>query len=154
MRPANDSSTGLPRPTPFTRDPAHRPAARRRPARARATTLCFSAQGRRRHDDMAVNCGVEIPGEQAVDGDRLSETGLGEVALFLGVRHRSASWMRSTMHRLDFANPAELLSSTSGAGILAGRTIPSSRRGDGGPIEEMLGCWHGIRDSSSTPAAR
>jgi pilus assembly protein CpaE len=123
-----------------------RTAARRETAqgaRPSATTLVFfGAKGGAGTTTMAVNCGVEL--------SRLSKKstvivdlkpGLGEVALFLGVRQRySLLDAIDNMHRLDREFLRELVvKHKSGLEILAG-SDQFDRPGaqDGGAIEELF----------------
>ena len=112
-------------------------------ARPPATTLvCFGAKGGAGTTTIAVNCGVELA--------RLSKRatiivdlkpGLGEVALFLGVRPRfSVIDAIDNLHRLDREFLRELVvKHKSGLEILAGSDL-FDRPGaaDGGAIEELL----------------
>jgi pilus assembly protein CpaE len=123
-----------------------RTAARRETAqgaRPPATTLVFfGAKGGAGTTTIAVNCGVELA--------RLSKRstvivdlkpGLGEVALFLGVRPRfSLLDAIDNLHRLDREFLRELVTKhKSGLEILAGSDqFDRPGAADGGPIEELL----------------
>jgi pilus assembly protein CpaE len=123
-----------------------RTAARRETAqgaRQPATTLVFfGAKGGAGTTTIAVNCGVELA--------RLSKRptvildlkpGLGEVALFLGVRPRfSLLDAIDNLHRLDREFLRELVvKHKSGLEILAGSDqFDRPGAADGGPIEELL----------------
>src|SRR5438105_13704851 len=123
-----------------------RTAARREAAvgaRASAMTLVFfGAKGGAGTTTMAVNCGVEVA--------RLSKrptvildlkAGLGEVALFLGVRPRySVLDAIDNLHRLDREFLRELVvKHKSGLEILAGSDhFDRPGAADGGAIEELL----------------
>src|SRR4051812_18047769 len=111
--------------------------------RAAATTLVFfGAKGGAGTTTLAVNCGVEMA--------RLSKRstiiidlkpGLGEVALFLGVRQRySLVDALDNLHRLDREFLRELVvKHKSGLDILAGSDLfdrPGAN--DAGPIEEVF----------------
>ena len=127
------------------RDSPHGGAARNR-ARARrpsATTLVFfGAKGGAGTTTVAVNCGVELA--------RLSKRstvivdlkpGLGEVALFLGVRPRySLLDAIDNLHRLDREFLRELVvKHKSGLEILAGSDqFDRPGAADGGAIEELF----------------
>ena len=112
-------------------------------ARPPATTLMFfGAKGGAGTTTLAVNCGVELP--------RLSKRstvildlkpGLGEVALFLGIRPRySLLDAIDNLHRLDREFLRELVvKHKSGLEILAGSDHFDRPGGaDGGAIEELL----------------
>jgi pilus assembly protein CpaE len=112
-------------------------------ARQPATTLVFfGAKGGAGTTTLAVNCGVELA--------RLSKRptvivdlkpGLGEVALFLGVRPRfSLLDAIDNLHRLDREFLRELVvKHKSGLEILAGSDqFDRPGAADGGPIEELL----------------
>ena len=112
-------------------------------ARPAATTLVFfGAKGGAGTTTVAVNCGVELA--------RLSKRptvivdlkpGLGEVALFLGVRQRySVLDAIDNLHRLDREFLRELVvKHKSGLEILAGSdNFDRPGAADGGPIEELL----------------
>jgi pilus assembly protein CpaE len=123
-----------------------RTAARRETAlgaRASATTLvCFGAKGGAGTTTVAVNCGVELA--------RLSKRstiivdlkpGLGEVALFLGMRPRySLLDAIDNLHRLDREFLRELVAKhKSGLEILGGSDHFDRPGGnDGGAIEELF----------------
>src|SRR5204862_556434 len=123
-----------------------RTAARRETAlgaRASATTLvCFGAKGGAGTTTVSVNCGVELA--------RLSKRstvivdlkpGLGEVALFLGVRPRFSMLDGiDNLHRLDREFLKELVAKhKSGLEILAGSDqFDRPGAADGGGIEELL----------------
>ncbi|MGE5246235.1 MAG: AAA family ATPase [Betaproteobacteria bacterium] len=111
--------------------------------RAAATTLVFfGAKGGAGTTTVAVNCGVELA--------RLSKRptiivdlkpGLGEVALFLGVRPRYTLLDAiDNLHRLDREFFRELVSKhKSGLEILAGSDhFDRPGAADGGPIEELF----------------
>jgi pilus assembly protein CpaE len=112
-------------------------------ARPAATTLVFfGAKGGAGTTTVAVNCGVELA--------RLSKRptvivdlkpGLGEVALFLGVRQRySVLDAIDNLHRLDREFLRELVfKHKSGLEILAGSdNFDRPGAADGGAIEELL----------------
>jgi len=123
-----------------------RTAARRETAqgaRASATTLCFfGAKGGAGTTTLSVNCGVELA--------RLSKKstlivdlkpGLGEVALFLGMRPRySLLDAIDNLHRLDREFLKELVvKHKSGLEILAGSDqFDRPGAADGGAIEELF----------------
>jgi len=135
---------------PPTEEPFHgairRTAARRESAqgaRPPATTLVFfGAKGGAGTTTMTVNCGVELA--------RLSKKstvvvdlkpGLGEVALFLGIRPRfSLLDAIDNLHRLDREFLRELVvKHKSGLEILAGSDhFDRPGAADGGAIEELL----------------
>ena len=141
----------------------HRGAPRDRARRAKppATTLVFfGAKGGAGTTTVAVNCGVELA--------RLSKRptvivdlkpGLGEVALFLGVRPRYSCSTRSTTCTGSIASSCAswCAKHKSGLEILAGsdqfdRPGAAGRRRDRGAVPR---CWRGsTTTSSSTPAAR
>ena len=142
---ANEFFTWPP-PDETFQDAIRRTAARRETAhgaRPPATTLVFfGAKGGAGTTTIAVNCGVELP--------RLSKRstvivdlkpGLGEVALFLGVRPRfSLLDAIDNLHRLDREFLRELVvKHKSGLEILAGSDqFERPGAADGGPIEELL----------------
>jgi pilus assembly protein CpaE len=123
-----------------------RTAARRETAqgaRPPATTLAFfGAKGGAGTTTLAVNCGVEIArlsGKSTVILDLKS--GLGEVALFLGVRPRySLLDALDNLHRLDKEFLKELVvKHKSGLEILAGSDqFDRPGASDGAAIEELL----------------
>jgi pilus assembly protein CpaE len=135
---------------PLADEPVHsavrRTAARRESAQGAkppATTLVFfGAKGGAGTTTIAVNCGVELA--------RLSKRatvivdlkpGLGEVALFLGVRPRfSVIDAIDNLHRLDREFLRELVSKhKSGLEILAGSDqFDRPGAADGGALEELL----------------
>ena len=134
--PAEDVFQGAIRRTAARHESAHG-------ARAAATTLVFfGAKGGAGTTTVAVNCGVELA--------RLSKkatvivdlkSGLGEVALFLGVRPRySLLDAIDNLHRLDREFLRELVvKHKSGLEILAGSDqFDRPGAADGGAIEEML----------------
>ena len=144
-RGATSSSPGRP-PTKRSTARFDAPAARRETAqgaRPAATTLVFfGAKGGAGTTTVAVNCGVELA--------RLSKQptvivdlkpGLGEVALFLGVRPRySILDAIDNLHRLDREFLRELVvKHKSGLEILAGSDqFDRPGAADGGAIEELL----------------
>jgi len=134
--PAEDTFQGAVRRTAARRETTHG-------ARATATTLVFfGAKGGAGTTTVAVNCGVELA--------RLSKkstvivdlkSGLGEVALFLGVRPRySVLDAIDNLHRLDREFLRELVvKHKSGLEILAGSDqFDRPGAADGGAIEELL----------------
>jgi pilus assembly protein CpaE len=134
--PAEESFQGAIRRTAARRESAQG-------ARPPATTLVFfGAKGGAGTTTVAVNCGVELA--------RLSKRstvivdlkpGLGEVALFLGVRPRySILDAIDNLHRLDREFLKELVvKHKSGLEILAGSDqFDRPGAADGGPIEELL----------------
>jgi pilus assembly protein CpaE len=134
--PTEDTFQGAVRRTAARRETTHG-------ARATATTLVFfGAKGGAGTTTVAVNCGVELA--------RLSKkstvivdlkSGLGEVALFLGVRPRySVLDAIDNLHRLDREFLRELVvKHKSGLEILAGSDqFDRPGAADGGAIEELL----------------
>jgi pilus assembly protein CpaE len=112
-------------------------------ARPPATTLVFfGAKGGAGTTTLAVNCGVELTRlskRAAVIVDL--KPGLGEVALFLGVRPRfSLLDAIDNLHRLDREFMRELVAKhKSGLDILAGSDhFDRPGAADGGAIEELL----------------
>lgn len=142
---ANEFLTWPLSPTTF-QEAIRRAAARREsssPGRRQPMTLaCFGAKGGAGTTTFAVNCGVELA--------RLSKrptiivdlkAGLGEVALFLGVRSRYTLLdALDNLHRLDGEFLRELVAKhKSGLEILAGSDqFERPGAGDSGAIEEVF----------------
>jgi pilus assembly protein CpaE len=134
--PADETFHGAMRRASARRETAHG-------SRPTSTTLVFfGAKGGAGTTTLAVNCGVEVARVSKRPTVILDlKPGLGEVALFLGVRPRySVLDALDNLHRLDREFLKELVvKHKSGLEILAG-SDHFDRPGvnDGGPIEELL----------------
>jgi pilus assembly protein CpaE len=146
MRSGANEFFAWPPPDATFHEAVHRTASRRESssaARAHPTTLVFlGAKGGAGTTTLAVNCGVELArlsGRPTVVVDLKS--GLGEVALFLGVRCRySLLDALDNLHRLDAEFLRELVARhKSGLEILSGSDqFERPGPGDNAGLEEVL----------------